>query len=65
LRSLWDVSADLAGGRLVRVLEAYEGSPDVRICAVHPRSPLTPRRVTAFIDFLRGLYLPRPPWETP
>jgi DNA-binding transcriptional LysR family regulator len=65
LRSLWDVSADLASGRLVRVLEVYEGSPDVRICAVHPRSPLTPPRVTAFIDFLRGLYLPRPPWETP
>lgn len=65
LRSLWDVTADLASGRLVQVLNSHQGLPDVHIHAVHLRSPTQPRRVTAFIDHLRDLYQPVPPWERP
>ncbi|WP_353226523.1 LysR family transcriptional regulator [Novosphingobium sp.] len=62
LRSLWDVTADLTSGRLVRVLDRYEGVTDVQIHAAWPRNPNLPRRVTAFIDYLRDLYQPVPPW---
>ena len=62
LRSLWDISEDLAAGRLVRVMGAYQGLADVHIHAVHLRGPTQPRRVMAFIDYLRQLYHPTPPW---
>ena len=63
LRSLWDVSADLAAGRLVRILPDCEGSADVGIYAVSPRRPEIAPAVRAFTDFLEGLYRPMPPWE--
>jgi DNA-binding transcriptional LysR family regulator len=63
LRSLWDVSADLAAGRLVRILPDCEGSADVGIYAVSPRRPEIAPAVRAFTDFLEGLYGPVPPWE--
>ena len=63
LRSMWDVTADLAAGRLMRVLDSHEGLTDVHIHAVHLPSPAQPRRITAFIDHLRHLYQPVPPWE--
>ena len=63
LRSLWDVNADLAAGRLVRVLDAWQGLTDVHIHAAFLPSPSQPRRVTAFIDYLRQLFQPVPPWE--
>ncbi|KQM68139.1 LysR family transcriptional regulator [Sphingomonas sp. Leaf17] len=64
LRSLWDVSADLAAGRLVRVLPAIEGSADVGIYAVHPRGSPVPAGVTALLDYLRALWSPAPSWES-
>lgn len=63
LRSLWDVSADLAAGRLVRILPDCEGSADVGIYAVSPRRSEIAPAVGAFTDFLEGLYGPVPPWE--
>ena len=65
LRSLWDVGADLATGRLVRILEEHRGSADVGIYAVHPRTPFALPVVDAFIAFLRDLYAPAPPWARP
>jgi len=62
LRSLWDVSDALASGALVRVLERYEGTKNVNILAVHPATPFVPQRILAFVDFLRDLYQPTPPW---
>ena len=62
LRSRWDVSRDLAAGRLVRVLPEIEGSADVGIYAVHARGGV-PSAVGALLDYLRGLWLPSPPWE--
>jgi len=63
LRSLWDVSGDLAAGRLVRVLAKAEGSLDVGIYAVRPRAPFVPPAVAAFTAHLRGILQPHPPWE--
>ncbi|SFR76107.1 LysR family transcriptional regulator [Sphingomonas jatrophae] len=63
LRSLWDVGPDLAAGRLVRVLEDVEGSADVGIWAVHPRTPLVPAAVTAFTALLAEAFSPPAPWE--
>lgn len=53
LRSLWDVGEALQCGELTRILPDWEGSADVGIFAVHPRSPVVPPAVTAFVAFLR------------
>jgi DNA-binding transcriptional LysR family regulator len=63
LRSLWDVGGDLQAGRLVRVLPRYQGSEDVGVYAVHPRSSLVPRSAERFLDYLRQLYETAPPWR--
>ena len=60
LRSLWDIAPDRAAGRLVRLLPDLEGSADVGIYAVHPRTPHVAPAVTAMIDFLAALYAPMP-----
>jgi DNA-binding transcriptional LysR family regulator len=64
LRSLWDVSRELAAGQLVRLLPEVEGSLDVGIYAVRPRAPFTPPAVEAFIGHLRETLGPTPPWES-
>jgi len=46
-----DVAADLRAGRLVRLLEAYEGEP-VPISAVMPSGRHMPTRVRAMVDHL-------------
>lgn len=53
LRSLWDVGEALERGALIRVLADWEGSADVGIYAVHPRTPAVLPAVTAFVAFLR------------
>lgn len=63
LRSLWDVSGELAAGRLVRVLPEVEGSLDVGVWAVRPRAAFTPPAVEAFVAHLRETLGPVPPWE--
>ncbi|MFT3967877.1 MAG: LysR family transcriptional regulator [Sphingobium sp.] len=62
LRSLWDVSGELASGALVRILPDIGGSEDAGIFAVHPRSAASPG-VTALLAWLRGLWTPSAPWE--
>ena len=62
LRSLWDVDHDIAKGRLVRLLPDHAGASDAGIYAVHPRAPLVPAGVTAFVDYLKALWSP-PPWS--
>jgi DNA-binding transcriptional LysR family regulator len=63
LRSLWDVAHDITKGRLERILPSYGGSADVGIYAVHPRAPIVPATLSAFIDHLRAVYEPTAPWE--
>jgi DNA-binding transcriptional LysR family regulator len=52
LRSLWDVSALLAEGSLVRVLPDYEGSLDVAIYAVRAKAAVEAPAVAAFVAFM-------------
>ena len=64
LRSLWDVSAALADGRLVRVLPDIEGAADVAVFAVNARGPQS-RGAAALSDYLADLWSPTPPWDGP
>lgn len=54
LRSLWDVQADLAAGRLVRILPALTGSNETGIYAVRPAGARLRPAVAVFRDFLMG-----------
>lgn len=53
LRSMWDVSADLKAGRLVRVLPSYR-APDSDVFAVYADGRERLARVRAFVDALEG-----------
>ncbi|RVT40663.1 LysR family transcriptional regulator [Sphingobium algorifonticola] len=63
LRSLWDVHGDLDSGALVRMLPDFAGAQGIAIYAVHPPMPHMPPALAAFIQFLKGLYSPVPPWD--
>jgi len=62
-RSLWDISNDLAQGRLTRILANHEGLRDVGIFAVQLDSTHILSTAQAFSDFLASLYAPVAPWE--
>lgn len=62
LRSLWDVAAQLASGKLVRVLPAY-AMRDADIQWLAPYRAQTPKRVKLLRDFLAIKFKSRP-WET-
>ncbi len=64
LRSLWDVGELVAQGRLVRVLDSWEGPHDLAVHAVHPRAAGRPAAVDAFIAFLRETFRDAP-WNGP
>jgi DNA-binding transcriptional LysR family regulator len=64
LRSLWDVGGALAAGLLQRVLPNWEGSSDLALYAVHPRSAVATPAVDAFVAFLKERLTPMP-WEQP
>ena len=61
LRSLWDISTQLANGKLVRVLPAWS-MPDADIHWVAPYRPDAPRRIRLLIDFLL-LQFATEPWK--
>lgn len=54
-RSLWEVGADIAAGRLCPVLDDF-AAPPVGIYAVFPQRRQLPLRVRLFIDLLRQNY---------
>jgi len=54
-RSWWEVGDDIAAGRLVPVLEAFE-APPIGIHAVFPQRRHLPLRVRLFLDFLKHTY---------
>lgn len=56
------VGPDIAAGRLVPVLEAYEPVP-FGIYAVYPAQRFLTPKLRAFIDFLVERFGPEPPWE--
>ena len=63
LRSTWDIGPELRAGRLVQVLEGYEGSRNVLLSAVFPSRQFLPIKVRLFIDYLADLYGPSPYWD--
>jgi DNA-binding transcriptional LysR family regulator len=63
LRSTWDIGQELSNGRLVRVLVPYQGSRNVSISAIYPSRQFLPAKVRAFVEYLQGVYGPRPYWE--
>jgi DNA-binding transcriptional LysR family regulator len=54
-RSLWEVSQDIAAGRLVTVLDRYRAPPN-GIFALMPQRKLTPLRVKILVDWLKYHY---------
>lgn len=54
-RSTWEVQADLDAGRLVSVLDDYAAPPN-GVYAVFPSGRHLPRRVRAWVDFLKDHY---------
>lgn len=54
-RSMWEVAAELASGRLVTVLDAFR-APDDAIHALFPQRRHLPLRVRMFIDHLKHSY---------
>lgn len=60
LREPWDVFEDLAAGRLVRVLPAWQSEP-VTLSAVRVHRDRVSRRVEVLIEFLRERWQ-REPW---
>lgn len=63
LRSTWDVGEELKSGQLKTVLPAYSGSTDIAIFALTAGRARSETRVTAFVDFLSGLYGEVPEWD--
>nr|WP_052170636.1 LysR substrate-binding domain-containing protein [Massilia sp. JS1662] len=55
MRSEWDVHADIAAGRLVRILPDWD-LPSADIFAVYPERANVSAKVNAFIDFLKDLF---------
>lgn len=54
-RSMWEVGADLAAGRLVSVLDEF-AAPPIGIYAVFPQRKHLSLRVRLFIDLLKNTY---------
>lgn len=63
LRSTWDVSVELADGRLQPVLAEYRGAAEVGIHAIVAARRQNAPSVRALVDFLRDLYGPHPYWD--
>lgn len=64
LRSLWDISADLGQGRLVRILPQFEGSSSVGIYAAWAGQAEPSPGSRAFTEYLKELYAPVAPWDS-
>lgn len=61
LRSLWDITPQLASGQLVRVLPAWS-MPDADIHWLAPYRDDAPKRIRLLIDFLVGQFAAEP-WK--
>ncbi|MEJ5991870.1 LysR family transcriptional regulator [Ramlibacter sp. PS3R-8] len=61
LRSLWDIAAPLAAGKLVRVLPGY-AMVDADIHWLAPHSASTPKRIRLLVDFLAERFRAEP-WK--
>ncbi len=64
LRSTWDVAANLASGKLVRLLPDWK-APDANIYAVYSAKGRQSARVRAFIEYLASRFAARRSWLEP
>jgi DNA-binding transcriptional LysR family regulator len=55
LKSIWDVSADLAAGRLTLLMPEWR-TAEAPVHALYPRSRYQPPRVRALLEFLRDKF---------
>jgi DNA-binding transcriptional LysR family regulator len=60
-RSLWEISDDLAAGRLVTVLDDFV-SPESGVMAVYPLNKYVPQCVRHFVSHLRAIYRQKNYW---
>lgn len=63
LRSAWEVSDEIAHGRLIEVLSKY-AAPGNDIYAVYPDRKFLPAKVRLFIEFLKRTFGDPPYWES-
>lgn len=63
LRSTWEVGPELRDGRLQVIMSQYRESGGGAVYAVYPCRQYVPAKLRAFVDFLAGLYAPRPYWD--
>jgi DNA-binding transcriptional LysR family regulator len=63
LRSVWEVSEDIASGKLKIVLPQYHGSSKTAIYALHPSGDYVPAKVEVFLDFLNSHFGRELFWE--
>jgi DNA-binding transcriptional LysR family regulator len=61
-RSAWEVSDEIAKGRLVEVLPKFS-APGNDIYAVYPDRKFLPAKVRLFIDFMKSTFGDPPYWE--
>ena len=61
--SLWNVHAELADGRLVRVLPEWEVADRSVLWLVYPKATVLSAKVRALIDFLIARIGKAPPWR--
>ncbi|MEO0773688.1 MAG: substrate binding domain-containing protein, partial [Pseudomonadota bacterium] len=65
LNALWAVHAELASGRLVRVLPDFEAAEDTVLWLIYPRSNVLSPKVRVFMDFLIADIGKSPKWLEP
>jgi DNA-binding transcriptional LysR family regulator len=59
----WNIYPELANGRLQIVLPDYQRDGCGGVFAVYTSKELMPRKARSFLEFLAGIYGPRPYWE--
>jgi len=62
LMPTWLVAADLRSGALREILTDFKITP-YSVYAVAPKKRYTPIKTYSFIEFLKGVFCPAPPWE--
>ncbi|MEM6587107.1 MAG: LysR substrate-binding domain-containing protein [Pseudomonadota bacterium] len=62
LNAVWAVHAELASGRLVRVLPDFEVAEDNVLWLIYPKSNVLSPKVRVFLDFLIDEIGKAPPW---
>ena len=63
MNAVWSVSAELASGRLTRVLPDFEAAEENVLWLIYPKSNVLTPKVRVFMDFLISEIGTSPPWQ--